>query len=355
MKKILIVNDNLNLGGIQKALLNALCLAPQDEYDITLLLFNDNGTLIKKLPKNIKLITAGKRYSVLGKTKTELKKDKKLFIVKATLTMWAKLFHRGSAMKILGIGKKKLTDFDYAISYAHPFHGRYFSGGAAEFVLSKVEAKKKICFVHCDYLSAGTKCNYNDKLFSRFDKIACVSDSVKARFLMTLPNLSKKTITVRNSIIKEKIEALSNIDTFSYDNNFINLLTVARLSKEKGIERALNALADSKREDIRYYIIGAGPEEDYLKNLTIEKGVTKQVFFMGEKVNPYAYMKNADYLLVPSYHEAAPLVFDEAKCLGLKIITTDTVSAKELVGTDYGIVCENEDSALRNVLTLLKK
>ena len=76
---------------------------------------------------------------------------------------------------------------------------------------------------------------------------------------------------------------------------------------------------------------------------------------MGEKVNPYAYMKNADYLLVPSYHEAAPLVFDEAKCLGLKIITTDTVSAKELVGTDYGIVCENEDSALRNVLTLLKK
>ena len=89
--------------------------------------------------------------------------------------------------------------------------------------------------------------------------------------------------------------------------------------------------------------------------MTIEKGVTKQVFFMGEKVNPYAYMKNADYLLVPSYHEAAPLVFDEAKCLGLKIITTDTVSAKELVGTDYGIVCENEDSALRNVLTLLKK
>ena len=42
MKKILIVNNNLDMGGIQKSLVN-LVKEVYEEYDITLLLFRKSG------------------------------------------------------------------------------------------------------------------------------------------------------------------------------------------------------------------------------------------------------------------------------------------------------------------------
>lgn len=352
MKKVLIVQDNLKMGGIQKALINALRVAPQDEYDITLLLFYEDGPLLKELPNGIKVISCGKRYSILGKTKRELRETKLLFLLKSFLHIWSRLFNRKSAMRLLGIGKKKLKGYDYAISYAHPFHKKVLSGGAAEFILSKVQATKKVCFVHCDYLHAGIRTKYNDKLFSKFHKIACVSNSVRERFLTALPNLSEQTVVIKNTIPMDLILRLSCEDPFEYDTNYINILSVARLSDEKGVDRAIQALAFADRKDLRYYIVGMGPLENELKNLAREKGIEEQIFFMGEQENPYRFMKRADYLLVPSYHEAAPVVFDEANVLGLKIISSNTTSAKEMIGKD-GIIFEDQ-KGLDEILFNLK-
>ena len=55
MKKILIVNNNMNIGGIQKALLNLLCEIGKN-YDVTLLLFCKTGGLADKIPESIKVI-----------------------------------------------------------------------------------------------------------------------------------------------------------------------------------------------------------------------------------------------------------------------------------------------------------
>lgn len=45
MKRILIVNNNMHIGGVQKALLNLLQTLHAD-YDITLLLFYCGGALL---------------------------------------------------------------------------------------------------------------------------------------------------------------------------------------------------------------------------------------------------------------------------------------------------------------------
>ena len=42
MKKILIVNNNLDIGGIQKALINLL-RGISDKYEVTLMLFSPTG------------------------------------------------------------------------------------------------------------------------------------------------------------------------------------------------------------------------------------------------------------------------------------------------------------------------
>ena len=65
-------------------------------------------------------------------------------------------------------------------------------------------------------------------------------------------------------------------------------------------------------------------------------------------------MLNADYLFVPSLHEAAPMVFDEANVLGLKIISTNTTSAAEMIDED-GIICDNSSEGIESVLSELRK
>ena len=61
---------------------------------------------------------------------------------------------------------------------------------------------------------------------------------------------------------------------------------------------------------------------------------------------------NADFLLMTSYHEAAPMVIDEAVSLGLPIVTTRTTSTREMVlERNAGWECENTQDGINNVLT----
>ena len=75
------------------------------------------------------------------------------------------------------------------------------------------------------------------------------------------------------------------------------------------------------------------------------------IFLEGEQLNPYRYVKNADYFLLPSFHEAAPMVFDEALTLGVPILTTKTLSAVELVESrNIGVVCENDEDSIYGMI-----
>ena len=78
-----------------------------------------------------------------------------------------------------------------------------------------------------------------------------------------------------------------------------------------------------------------------------DKGLSNDINLVGKKSNPFVYIKNADFFLLPSFHEAAPMVYGEAISLGVPVVTTNTISAKELIGErDYGIVCENSEEGI---------
>ena len=49
------------------------------------------------------------------------------------------------------------------------------------------------------------------------------------------------------------------------------------------------------------------------------------------------------------------MVLDEAKLLGTPVITTDTTSAREMIGTDEGIICENSTDGITRVLKDIRK
>lgn len=353
MKKVLIVNNNLCVGGIQKSLitfLNSTC----KQYDITLMLFSKSGPFLSDVPKEVKVVSPLSKYRMLGLSKQELKSSPLLFVIKSFLIVFAKFFSRRSAMRLLGLFQKKISGYDTVISYTHLSHHNYFWNGSGDFVLDKTICDNKICLIHCDYLNSGCVTEKNNKEYAEFDRIVCCSDSVRSRFIEGSNIDPDKVYTLRNFYDLDIVNS-ANDSPYIYDSTFLNIVTVARLSSEKGIGRAIDALYNTKRTDIRYYVAGNGPQKNMLMEKIKAYGMENQVFLLGEHHNPYRYMRNADYLLLPSFHEAAPIVFDEANILGLNVIATNTTSAAEMLTNCGDIVCDNSQEGIENTLLTLKK
>jgi glycosyltransferase involved in cell wall biosynthesis len=341
------------MGGIQKSLVN-LVKEIHEEHDITLMLFSESGSLLGELPNTVKIITPRKAYRILGLEKDELKKYPLLFLLKAFLLAYSKLFSRRSAMKLLGLFQKRISGYDAVISFSHFTHPNYFANGCADFVLDKTVCENKICFLHCDYLNFGGRTEANNRAYMEFDKIACCSESVRERFLRGSALPESKVYTVRN-FYDLQLASYQAEGTGLFDAHFVNVALVARLSAEKGIPRAIEALVQSERKDIRYYIIGDGPQKEKIAQLISKYQLDSRVLLLGEQSDPYQYLIHADWLLVPSFHEAAPMVFDEAKLLGVKVIATNTTSAEEMIGSEHGIVCENSMEGLVRALRSVGK
>lgn len=351
-KKLLIVNDNMNIGGIQKSLVN-LINSISDEYDISLILFSKIGPLLDEIPNNVKILKVSYFYNILGMQKKQLKKRPLLFILKSFFVVMLHFFSKKNIISVIGLFQKKITGFDAVISYSHPTSEKMLQNGSVEFVLNKTLSDNKICFIHCDYLNANIASDYTNSLIKEFNKIACCSNSVKDRFLEVLPYMKDKTYVVRNffnSNIIEKAKCAGNL----YDNKKINLVVVARLSSEKGINRIIDSISKANRNDLLLHIVGDGPQKNQLILMAKELNVSNYVHFLGETDNPYPYMFYADYLIVPSYHEAAPIVFDEAITLGLYIISSNTTSAYEIIESKYGTIFNNDDE-LVEILKKMKK
>ncbi|MBQ8029474.1 MAG: glycosyltransferase [Clostridia bacterium] len=355
MKKILIVNNNMNVGGVQKSLYNLLwSIHELNKYDITLLLFDKDGEYTEKLPDGIKVIECGGPFRFLGKSQSEFKKNKIDFIVRSFFAGISRIFGRSLALRLMILFQPKLKEeFDVAVSFIHNGRRKAFYGGVQEYVLSCVKAKKKVAFLHCDYSQCGANHKENNKMMFKFDKIAACSDGCRKVFESVLPQLKDKCITVRNCHRFEEVKENADEKSMVYDSDFINVITVARLSHEKGIDRGIKAVEYCLKKGIklRLHIVGGGVEYESLKELAESLKISENVVFYGEKSNPYRYMKNADLFLLTSYHEAAPMVIDEARCLGLPVLTTETTSSNEMVTEEgAGWVCENSQESLNETL-----
>jgi glycosyltransferase involved in cell wall biosynthesis len=352
MKKIIIVNNNMKVCGVQKSLYNLLW-AMEGKYEITLLLFSATGQYLDKLPAGVKVVACRSLFRYLGISQQESRKSPVDAAKRAALVAICRVFGRSAVMKILLASQKVLPEtYDCAIAFLHNGREKSFYGGVQEFVLHKLQARRKAAYLHCDYRNCGANQEKNNQLIDRFDRIAACSDGCRQAFLEVLPSMEGKCLTVRNCHRFDEIRAMAALDTECYDDSRLNVLIVARLAHEKGVERAMEAVAYAAQQGIgvTLHIVGSGAMEESLRQLARELG-EKQFVFYGEQANPYRFMSNADLLLLTSYHEAAPMVIEEAGCLGLPVLTVKTTSSHEMVtAQNCGWVCDNSQEALNDTL-----
>lgn len=113
--------------------------------------------------------------------------------------------------------------------------------------------------------------------------------------------------------------------------------TVANLRPEKGhrtlLEAARTVLA--RHPDVRFRLVGDGPERTALQRLAAEHGVAHAVDFLGHRDDVAELLATADIAAIPSTSEAFPNAAVEAMATGLPIVASAVGGLLELVRDGY--------------------
>lgn len=321
MKNILFAASNMDVGGIETALLTLLnYLVNTNKYDITLVLEKKQGIFLKELGKRIRVI----EYNPCN--------SKNLLIRK-----FLNLFKR---IKFIVFNKNK---YDFSASFAT-------YSEMASFV-ARVASSNCALWGHANYLALynGDKekvKNFFDNLHcNEFKHIVFVANEAKDTFLEIYPEMKDKVIFCNNLIDYKKIINLSKENIKEKRNDIYTFVNVGRHEeKQKKLTRLIDAAKKLYDDNIKFKILLIGEGEDTIlyKNKVQELGLENQIKFLGIKKNPYPYIKMADSIILSSDYEGYPVVFVEAFILNKPIITTNISDAKNDIEDKYGIVVEKD-------------
>ena len=362
MKKILFMCINMNIGGTEKALLTMLNEMDRSKYEITLLMLEEYGGFLNQIPEGIKVMYL-KEYKTLKKfindppqlVAKELIKNRK--IIKGLSVLFVYIISK--LMKDISIYYKYILsnvdtlneEYDIAIAYAGPMDFISY------FVINKIKSKKRVQWIHFDISKIGFNVNFAKKIYDKFDKVFVVSNEGKDKLINFLPSLKDKTEVFFNIISCKMIEKMSyEGEGFSDDFDGTRILTVGRLSKEKGQDLIIPVLKKLKENGykVRWYCIGDGPAKKEYEKLVDKLNIKDDFIFLGSKLNPYTYMKECNIYVQPSKHEGYCITLGEARCFNNPIVTTNFTGANEqIVNENTGLVCEISEEGIYKAIKKL--
>jgi glycosyltransferase involved in cell wall biosynthesis len=133
--------------------------------------------------------------------------------------------------------------------------------------------------------------------------------------------------------------------------------TVARLSREKGLDLLVTALRDVVEQfpSVTTLIVGDGPEEVSLRELAAALGISGSVRFVGARDDVAALNRLLDVFVLPSREEACPMALLEAMAAGRAVVATRVGGSPELIdnGADGLLVAPEEPGALSAAIVRL--
>ena len=111
------------------------------------------------------------------------------------------------------------------------------------------------------------------------------------------------------------------------------MIFVGSLIPKKGLQDLIEALATPDLGDVRLVVVGDGYFASELKSLAQDKLQKDQVIWRGiaPPVEVAKLMRDADFLVLPSYTEGSPNVIKEAMASALPVIGTRVGGIPDLV------------------------
>ena len=336
MKKILIFVDSLNEGGVSKVLLDLLENINKEKYDITVMTLYNQGVYIDEVRKYAKYKYC---FNIPDANDNSLK-------AKLYRKYWGGMLRLPESFMYRWFVKEK---YDIEIAFMHGWSTKFISG-------SNNQRSKKIAWVHVDLVTWNRvdgvfkNLEHHKKAYSKFDEVICVSQTVKEGIEKKYDVKNAKVIY--NPINREKILKLSNekIEDIKLSNKF-KLISVGRLSEQKGYDRLLRVFKKLKSDglNIELLLVGNGDKYNELSKYILENKLTNDVVLLGFKDNPYKYVKTSDLFVCSSISEGFSLVIGESMAVGIPVISVDCPGPNEILDFGkYGYLVNNNEYDLYN-------
>lgn len=353
---IIIVCDSLRVGGIQRSLINLLNNIDYSKYNVTLFLFSSDNDY-EDLDERVKLIYANKLLNLTNTLPQKvLKKSKFMWIIRKFIAFICKILGSNIVYKFMFLFEKSLDRYDTAISYTNNANTNSVYFGSNKFVLEKINAKRKISWLHVDYEKMHLHNKNNIKEYEAFDTIVHVSEAVKETFLKFNPKMASKSHIMYNFINEEVIEDLSKQYVVERAAAF-EIVSIGRLEENKSPKTYIEIAIElsNKNIDFRWLIIGEGGQRDFIQKEILKHNLQEKVCLTGELKNPYPYIKAADLLVSASHSESFGLAIAEALCLNKPVIARNYPALKELIQPGVnGLIGYDDQELLNYVVNIIQ-
>lgn len=364
MKSIIIVAHALEIGGAERALLGLLESFDYSQYEVDLFLMRHTGELFNLIPKEVHLLPEIKQYTGLAVPITSILK-KGMWKV-ASRRLYAKIKAKQYIRKH-HIQSENTVELDYSHKYSlkvMPMISNKRYNLAISFLtphyyaIHKVQADKKIAWIHTDYSSMDMDIESEKKMWGAYDNIISISEACTKGFLLKFPEFKEKIIEIENIIAPNFIRKQSNMaevnDEMASEDGVLKILSIGRFSVPKNFENIPDICRRICQNGIKvkWFIIGFGKEEEHIRQKILEYGMENNVVILGKKSNPYPYIRECDVYIQPSLYEGKCVAVREAQILGKPVIITSypTASSQLSEGVD-GLIVPLDNEQCANALT----
>lgn len=347
-KNVLICSHAMEIGGAERSLLDLLYTFDYSKYNVDLFLYRHSGEWLKDIPNQVNLLPESPKYSSLLIPIKSLitKRQFGLLFSRLAGKLFAKIYSKQHNFTRSAVGieySHKYTRFflpkiepskqyDLAISFLTPHY----------FVLDKVNANKKIAWIHTDYSTIDVNIESELKMWGGYDNIVSISKDCTKSFLEKFPSLANKIVEIENILSAELIKHKSSeFDSYEINGDGFNLLSIGRFSEQKNFDNVPEICRKiiEKGLDIKWYLIGYGGDEQLIMDKIAEFNMQDNVIILGKKENPYPYIKACDAYIQPSRYEGKSVAVREAQILEKPVIITNYATAQSQLKDGYdGIV-----------------
>lgn len=331
--KVLFRLRSLEMGGVQKVILDLLENLSREKFDITFLVNLKQGDFVKDIPKHV-------RFVYLADGKEDFSKQPIIYYAQLIIRrLKLKLYKKFPKIYYSRLG---LNDFDVEIAAS------YYE---LEDVLNSPNKKsKKIGWFHTDirFVEKSLALKFIHRMH-QFDVMIFgakqTMNVINEVYQETFPNGR----VIYNVIDVEDILNKSTEFTISRTSSIPQFISIARLQKRKNFDALVRVHKRLLDEGYLHEIvvIGDGNHRPIVEEAIKECHVGSSFLLLGTKKNPYPYLVAADFFILPSKTESYPLIIGEALSLGIPVLSTDVGGINEMIDQGYdGMLVDYTEEAL---------
>jgi glycosyltransferase involved in cell wall biosynthesis len=298
--KILVVINNLAVGGAEKLLLDFIPEFNSKGFQVDLLLLNGSSHQFLKELKiqkccDIHFLTKGSVYNPLH------------------------------IFNIIPFLKK------YDIVHVHLFPALYWVA------LAKALSFSKTKLVFTEHSTSNRRRNsfffrqIDRWIYRRYARVVVISTEVKLLLKRHLRLRNSRFRKIPNGVDFQKLNTAKTARKAEFaETNEKIIIQVARFSKQKDQETLLRAIPFISHP-VQLLLVGDGPEILKIKELARTLEISKQVHFLGIRSDVPQLLKMADIAVMSSHHEGLSLSGIEAMASGTPLVASKVFGLSTLV------------------------